>query len=250
MPSGTRLEAKSGSSMAGPSCPSCARKSRGMRTQFVLGPRSAHHISTPRRSIARRRHRPDEGRPPRFRGQRDRDIQCVASLIKDAIKRATELDQALSEPRLRDLDRAREALKTAWPFLRGEFDVSEDLRARAAELEDLLARRPSTGSCRRLSSTRRRLTPSTRVGSTKRWKHGLWPTLKPSTGWRILPAGTASTRTNSISWRRRWSVERHGIRNGCQFLSSARSWMPARLCPAGRHRGASPHCRRGSCRDS
>ncbi len=60
--------------------------------------------------------------------------------IKDAIKRAVELDQALSEPRLRDLDRAREALKTAWPFLRNEPDVSEDLRAKAAELEDLLAR--------------------------------------------------------------------------------------------------------------
>ena len=38
--------------------------------------------------------------------------------IKDAIKRAAELEQALSEPRLRDLDRAREALRTAWPFLR------------------------------------------------------------------------------------------------------------------------------------
>ena len=60
--------------------------------------------------------------------------------IKDAIKRATELDQALSEPRLRDLDRAREALRTAWPFLRSEPDVSEELRAKAAELEDLLAR--------------------------------------------------------------------------------------------------------------
>ena len=60
--------------------------------------------------------------------------------IKDAIKRATEPDQALSEARLRDLDRAREALRTAWPFLRSEQDVSEDLRAKAAELEDLLAR--------------------------------------------------------------------------------------------------------------
>ncbi len=60
--------------------------------------------------------------------------------IKEAIKRATELDQALSEPRLRDLERAREALKAAWPFLRGESDMSDDLRARAAELEDLLAR--------------------------------------------------------------------------------------------------------------
>jgi hypothetical protein len=41
---------------------------------------------------------------------------------------------------LRDLDRAREALRTAWPFLRSEQDVSEDLRAKAAKLEDLLAR--------------------------------------------------------------------------------------------------------------
>jgi hypothetical protein len=60
--------------------------------------------------------------------------------IKEAIKRASELGQALSEPRLRDLDRARDALKVAWPFLRGESDLTEDLRAKAAELEDLLAR--------------------------------------------------------------------------------------------------------------
>jgi hypothetical protein len=60
--------------------------------------------------------------------------------IKDAIKRATELSQALSEPRLRDLDRAREALKVAWPFLRDESDVSDDLRTKATVLQDLLER--------------------------------------------------------------------------------------------------------------
>jgi hypothetical protein len=60
--------------------------------------------------------------------------------IKDAIKRATEIDQSFSEPRLKDLDRARQALRTAWPFLRLEPDTSEELRAKAAELEDLLAR--------------------------------------------------------------------------------------------------------------
>ena len=60
--------------------------------------------------------------------------------IKDAIKRAVELEQALSEPRLRDLDRAREVLKAAWPFLREESDVSEDLRSKATVLQDLLAR--------------------------------------------------------------------------------------------------------------
>jgi hypothetical protein len=51
-----------------------------------------------------------------------------------------ELDQALSESRLRDLDRAREALRAAWPFLRNEPDVSEDLRSKAKSLEDVLAR--------------------------------------------------------------------------------------------------------------
>src|SRR4029077_14294818 len=60
--------------------------------------------------------------------------------IKDAIKRAVELEQALSEPKLRDLDRAREALRTAWPFLRSESDVGDGLRAKATDLEDLLAR--------------------------------------------------------------------------------------------------------------
>jgi hypothetical protein len=60
--------------------------------------------------------------------------------IKEGIKRAVELEQALSEPRLRDLDRAREALKAAWPFLREESDVPEDLRSKATMLQDLLAR--------------------------------------------------------------------------------------------------------------
>jgi hypothetical protein len=60
--------------------------------------------------------------------------------IKDAIKRAVELEQAITEPRLRDLERARQALETAWPFLRQEADISEDLRAKATVLADLLAR--------------------------------------------------------------------------------------------------------------
>ena len=60
--------------------------------------------------------------------------------IKDAIKRASELEQSLTEPALRDLERARRALATAWPFLRQEADVADDLRARAVALDDLLAR--------------------------------------------------------------------------------------------------------------
>lgn len=60
--------------------------------------------------------------------------------IKDAIKRAAELEHHLTDAHLHDLERARRALATAWPFLRQEPDVSDDLRTRAASLEDLLAR--------------------------------------------------------------------------------------------------------------
>jgi hypothetical protein len=60
--------------------------------------------------------------------------------IKDAIKRAAELEQVLSEPRLHDLERARLAQGTLWTFLRQESDLSEELRTRAATLDDLLAR--------------------------------------------------------------------------------------------------------------
>lgn len=60
--------------------------------------------------------------------------------IKDAIKRSAELEQALTEPRLHDLERARQVLTVAWPFLKIEPDLDEAFRSRAATLEDSLAR--------------------------------------------------------------------------------------------------------------
>jgi hypothetical protein len=60
--------------------------------------------------------------------------------IKDAIKRGVELEQALNEPRLDDLERARRALGSLWPVLRQEADIPEELSQRAATLKDLLAR--------------------------------------------------------------------------------------------------------------
>jgi hypothetical protein len=60
--------------------------------------------------------------------------------IKEAIKRASELDQSLTEPRLHDLERARFALGALWPFLDQEPDISEDLRTKAAALKDTLDR--------------------------------------------------------------------------------------------------------------
>ena len=62
------------------------------------------------------------------------------AVIKAAVKRATELDLALSKPRLAELERAREALSIAWRFLKTESDLDEAIRARAATLEDALAR--------------------------------------------------------------------------------------------------------------
>lgn len=60
--------------------------------------------------------------------------------IKEAIKRAAELEQALTEPHLHDLARARQALSTAWPFLQKEPDLSGTIRDAATALADVLAR--------------------------------------------------------------------------------------------------------------
>jgi uncharacterized protein DUF6079 len=60
--------------------------------------------------------------------------------IKDAIKRAAELEQALSEPHLHDLERGRQALDVAWPVLSQEPDLSAGVVSQAEELRDLLSR--------------------------------------------------------------------------------------------------------------
>jgi hypothetical protein len=60
--------------------------------------------------------------------------------IKDAIKRAAELRQTLTGPRLRDIERAQKALSNDWPFLETEPDIGEELRASARALRDLLGR--------------------------------------------------------------------------------------------------------------
>jgi len=60
--------------------------------------------------------------------------------IKDAIKRAVDLEQALSAPTLHALARARRVLEVAWPVLDREPDLNETFRSRAATLEDSLSR--------------------------------------------------------------------------------------------------------------
>src|SRR5262249_53023106 len=78
-----------------------------------------------------------------LRGSEDNAISTFNAshrAIKDAIKRAMELEQVLTEPRLHDLERARHAQRGLWTFLTQEADIKEELRSRAAVLDDLLAR--------------------------------------------------------------------------------------------------------------
>jgi hypothetical protein len=60
--------------------------------------------------------------------------------IKEAIKRSAELDQVLTEPHLLDLERARKALETDWPFLMEEPDLGQECHNHAEKLTDLMAR--------------------------------------------------------------------------------------------------------------
>ena len=47
--------------------------------------------------------------------------------IKEAIKRAAELNTSLTEPTLHDLRRAKKALAEFWPFLQNESDLDESI---------------------------------------------------------------------------------------------------------------------------
>jgi hypothetical protein len=78
-----------------------------------------------------------------LRGSEDNALATFNSShrsIKDAIKRAAELEQSLTPPRLHDLERARQALSLAWPILKEEEDIGMDFQSRADELADLFGR--------------------------------------------------------------------------------------------------------------
>jgi hypothetical protein len=60
--------------------------------------------------------------------------------IKDAIRRAGELEQALNPARLADLQNARWAIEVAWPVLSKEKDLGDELPLAATELKDTLVR--------------------------------------------------------------------------------------------------------------
>ncbi len=78
--------------------------------------------------------------------RRQRDCQALKAFtachqeLKEAIKRGAELTNALTEPALHDIGRARKALASLWPFLQQEPDLGDDDREHATKLTDLMAK--------------------------------------------------------------------------------------------------------------
>ena len=60
--------------------------------------------------------------------------------LKEATRRGTELEQALTEPHLHDLMRARKTLELNWPFLQEESDLPDEDRRHGERLVDLIAK--------------------------------------------------------------------------------------------------------------
>ena len=73
--------------------------------------------------------------------------------IKDAIKRAAELEQALRSRASTTWSGRGRRLATAWPFLSQEADVATSCGPRPRRSKTCSRARPSIGSCRRSSST-------------------------------------------------------------------------------------------------
>jgi hypothetical protein len=60
--------------------------------------------------------------------------------LKEAIKRAAELNQTVSAAQLEDIKRARRVLVDRWPFLESEPGIGETERQHADQLDDILGR--------------------------------------------------------------------------------------------------------------
>jgi hypothetical protein len=60
--------------------------------------------------------------------------------IKDAIRRAADISNLLTEPALNNIERARQVIATKMPELQGEGDLDPSIVKRAEELRDVLGR--------------------------------------------------------------------------------------------------------------
>lgn len=65
-------------------------------------------------------------------------FRATYNQIKEGIQRANDLRQALTEPRVRDWERARSATRSAWPFLSTEPDLDDSIREAFDRLDDVM----------------------------------------------------------------------------------------------------------------
>ena len=204
-PSATRSAARSASSNAG-AIVAELRKEVACHEDTVAAAHGAAHCASPSwRRCPRRRHRPNEGHPARHRGQCHRDIQRVAPAIKDAIKRAAELEQALTEPRLATWSGRGRCSGPCGPSSGRKPDITDDLRAQGDGLEDLLARETFFQELPAIEQYTRGI----EAEYERRYDEALDARVRgiqrPSIDLCKTPGWTDSTRTSSGSSRRRSS---------------------------------------------
>jgi hypothetical protein len=114
--------------------------------------------------------------------------------VKEAIRRAAELDQALGSPQLYDIGRARVVLTERWPFLATEPDIADTERDQAEKLADILERETffrDLPALDQLTAALEQAFEARRVDAVKQrcaaYEHAL-STLKGTPGWEQLDA--------------------------------------------------------------
>ena len=115
--------------------------------------------------------------------------------LKDGIKRAQELKQELTEPRLQDIKRARQAMHSLWPFLAAEPDAPEAVSGSAKQLEDLLAREtfytefPAIDQHARLIEDEHQARYDAAAADRQKVYHGALKQIRSTPGWdQLKPA--------------------------------------------------------------
>jgi hypothetical protein len=153
--------------------------------------------------------------------------------IKDAIQRGADLARALTEPALRDIERAGAAI-ARMPALRGEADLDPAIAARGDELDDLLGREtffrdlPAIDQCATAieADFRRRLGAAldARVGKYL----GALETLHATPGWERLD----EAQQQDISRSLRQGAERAGAPENIAHLRSETEACEGRMAAA------------------
>lgn len=112
--------------------------------------------------------------------------------IKEAVKRAQQLEQSLSAPTLHNLEQSRITTDREWPFLKGEPDVADELTQAAQELTDLLQRETFFQQLPRIDQQARviRTEYGERFNAAVQSLHSAYveavQTLEGTSGWELL----------------------------------------------------------------